>query len=130
MEVHIGQLIKSRLEEVGMKKSEFARRINKTNQNLYDIFTRKSIDTDLLKTISTVLMCNFFASLAQAYERNGELRDMALEPLHNYNKNTVATTNNQHLEHELALCHERNNQLKQEISYLKEINALLKPNKR
>ena len=37
-----------------------ARRINKSPQNVQDIFTRESIDTKLLLDISNVLEFNFF----------------------------------------------------------------------
>jgi len=60
MEIHIGKEIKKQLLETGMSKSEFARRINKTSQNVYDIFDRKTIDTSLLVTISEVLEFDFF----------------------------------------------------------------------
>jgi plasmid maintenance system antidote protein VapI len=60
MEIHVGKLIKNRLQETGMTKSEFARRINKTSQNVYDIFERKTIDTGLLLKISKILDFNFF----------------------------------------------------------------------
>lgn len=43
-----------------MNKSEFARRINSTPQNVYSIFKRESIDTDLLWEISRVLNYDFF----------------------------------------------------------------------
>jgi len=45
-----------------MTVAEFARRINKSRENAYDIFTRKSLDTDLLRTISQVLEYNFLGS--------------------------------------------------------------------
>lgn len=60
MTVHIGNLIKKRVEEKGMNKSEFARRINTTSQNVHGIFKRKSIDTALLQKISEVLAFDFF----------------------------------------------------------------------
>ena len=50
-----------------MTITEFARRINKSRENAYDIFTRKSLDTDLLKTISQVLEYDF---LAKSNEKN------------------------------------------------------------
>jgi len=56
----VGNLIKRRLEEVGMSKAEFARRIHKTRQNVDDMLTRDSFDTDLLRKISKVLEYNFF----------------------------------------------------------------------
>ncbi|NBX38656.1 MAG: XRE family transcriptional regulator [Flavobacteriia bacterium] len=55
MEIHLGQLIKAQLEASGMKKSEFARRINRTPQNVFDVFQRKSLDTALLENISVRL---------------------------------------------------------------------------
>lgn len=60
MDIHIGKNILKKLEKSGMSKSEFARRINKSPQNVQDIFTRQSIDTKLLSDISTVLEFNFF----------------------------------------------------------------------
>ena len=58
--VTIGKLIKKRLKERGMSNVEFARRINTHIRNVYDIFSRKSIDTDLLQTIGSVLDYDFF----------------------------------------------------------------------
>ena len=43
-----------------MSNAEFARRINTHIRNVYDIFHRKSIDTDLLITIGSVLDYDFF----------------------------------------------------------------------
>lgn len=60
MEFHIGQTINERLKSLGMSKSEFARRISKARQNINDILNRKSIDTDLLLTISIALQHDFF----------------------------------------------------------------------
>jgi hypothetical protein len=60
MKVHIGKLIGKVLKEHGIQKSEFARRINKTRQNIDDIFKRESIDTELLYNISLVLKHDFF----------------------------------------------------------------------
>lgn len=60
MDIDIGNLILKKLNAIGMSKSEFARRINKSPQNVQDIFTRTSIDTALLQSISKVLEFNFF----------------------------------------------------------------------
>lgn len=56
----IGKLIQKRLKERGMSNAEFARRINTHIRNVYDIFRRKSIDTDLLISIGSVLDYDFF----------------------------------------------------------------------
>jgi len=60
MNIHVGKVILRKLKETDMSKSEFARRINKSPQNVQDIFTRESIDTKLLWDISNVLEFNFF----------------------------------------------------------------------
>ena len=60
MNIHIGKVILRKLKETDMSKSEFARRINKSPQNVQDIFTRESIDTKLLWDISKVLEFNLF----------------------------------------------------------------------
>ena len=58
--VHIGSLVNLRLKQLGMTKAEFARRINKTPQNIHDLLNRESVDTNLLVIISEVLNYNFF----------------------------------------------------------------------
>jgi transcriptional regulator with XRE-family HTH domain len=44
-DIHIGNQIKSVLESRGLSVTEFAKRINKSRENIYSIFTRKTIDT-------------------------------------------------------------------------------------
>jgi hypothetical protein len=60
MIVHIGNKIKSVVVKQGITVSEFGRRINKSRENIYSIFKRKTIDTGLLMTISKVLVHDFF----------------------------------------------------------------------
>ena len=56
----IGKIIESKLREKGISVSEFARRINTNRNNVYDIFRRDSVDTQLLQKISAVLDYDFF----------------------------------------------------------------------
>lgn len=60
MTIHIGSKIKTTVTKKGMTVSEFGRRINKSRENVYSIFKRKTIDTGLLMTISEVLEHDFF----------------------------------------------------------------------
>lgn len=60
MEIHIGKLIKQQVEISPLTKSDFARKINKFPQNINEVFSKKSIDTDLLYKISDVLNHDFF----------------------------------------------------------------------
>lgn len=74
--VHIGTIIRSKLEESNLTIAEFAERINRTRPTVYDIFNRKSIDIDLLIKISEVLEYNFLQEVymedAQKKEANNE----------------------------------------------------------
>ena len=60
-EVHIGQEIDKRREELNMSKSEFARLISVPQQHVNRIFEKVSIDTAKLIKISRVLDFNFFS---------------------------------------------------------------------
>lgn len=57
--IHIGAIIRQKLEESPLSIAEFASQINRTRTTVYDIFHRKSIDVDLLLCISEVLQYNF-----------------------------------------------------------------------
>lgn len=46
----------------------FARQLNCDRRNIYNIFARKSIDTELLMRISRILNHNFFADIAHELE--------------------------------------------------------------
>ena len=67
-EMHIGKLIKKKLEDDGRKVVWLANKIHCNRRNIYDIFDRSSIDTELLLRISLVLNTNFFAYLSEYYQ--------------------------------------------------------------
>ena len=58
--VNIGLSIEQKLNELGMSKSEFGRKIGVPQQNVNRILDKTSIDTDKLATISEALGYNFF----------------------------------------------------------------------
>jgi predicted transcriptional regulator len=60
MNIHIGEVIERKFQESGIKMQTFAERINTVERNVYDIFKRKDIKTDLLRSISEALDYNFF----------------------------------------------------------------------
>lgn len=80
MTIHIGNKIKSVVTKQGITVSEFGRRINKSRENVYSIFKRKTIDTGLLMNISKVLDHDFFEyytpELQKLKEENQTLKDM------------------------------------------------------
>jgi len=61
----IGQIIKERVEASNMEVTAFAKAINKERSNIYDIFKRSSIDTELLKKIGQILNYDFFEDLLE-----------------------------------------------------------------
>ena len=65
MEKPIGQIIREEVARQGLTIDEFAKRICTSRTNAYGIFSRLSIDMELLKRISKVLHRNFFADMAQ-----------------------------------------------------------------
>jgi predicted transcriptional regulator len=68
--VPIGKLIQEILEEQKMSVIYFAKEIGRDRSTVYDIFKRKNIDTDTLRTISRVLKYNFFLNFVK--KKNGK----------------------------------------------------------
>ena len=67
--VHIGQLIKAELERQERSVAWFAKKLYCERTNVYSIFKRESIDTDLLFRISVVLHRNFFTYYADELKK-------------------------------------------------------------
>ncbi len=64
MSIHIGNQIREELKSQGRTITWFAAQICCTRENVYDIFKRPNIDTELLSRISDILGHNFFQDLA------------------------------------------------------------------
>ena len=118
MAYNYGAEIKKVVAEKGMSVSEFARRINKSRENAYDIFRRKSLDTDLLSVISQVLDYDF---LGKSRDRKGLLVHEGKAP--------YSTS-----EHEIMLMREEMFILRKEIIELRKrivlIESTRKPKKK
>ena len=104
MKIHVGEEILKKLKESGISKSEFARRINKSRQNVENILKREALDSQLLYCICNVLKHDFFQLYSCTF---------------NFPAPTANTTD---YEGQLE-------QLKKEIRYLEEINLFLRKNK-
>lgn len=63
--LNMGHLIETEVRSQKIPISEFAHIINTDRRNVYDIFTRSSIDTDLLLKICIVLNRDFFAEYSK-----------------------------------------------------------------
>jgi len=65
-EIHIGEIIRKKLKENGMKVTDFAKALHYNRNNAYSIFNRKKIDLELLTLISEILGCD----LLEEYTNN------------------------------------------------------------
>lgn len=64
--IHIGKNIEYELRRQERTVAWFARKLFCNRQNVYDIFKRESIDTTLLRRISTILGHDFFKDLSDS----------------------------------------------------------------
>lgn len=60
MDKKIGQIIEERLRAQNVNVTRFAKALNTNRENVYNIFRRSSIDTELLKKIGQLLHYDFF----------------------------------------------------------------------
>lgn len=118
--VHIGEKIRLRAKELKIGPTELGRRINTSKQNVYGIFHRKSVDSDLLKSISQALQYDFFQ-----YFQSG-LTNVVNEDRAAY------ITENGKLRKEITLLRDQlkearreNSELRERVKLLQKINKLL-----
>lgn len=67
--LHIGRLIRAKLEEKGQTVTWLARQVPCSRTNIYKIFDRPSIDTDMLARLSVIMGFDFFAALSDGLNR-------------------------------------------------------------
>lgn len=75
MSVHIGNKIKQVAKAKKIKLTDLSKSISTSRNNLYNIFERKSIDTDLLLKVSRVLDHDFFQYYTPLKSEVEKLRD-------------------------------------------------------
>ena len=64
MNFHIGELIRDRAKLLRIGPTELGAKIETSKQNVYGIFKRRSIDTELLSKICKALEHDFFADIS------------------------------------------------------------------
>lgn len=72
--MHIGKLIREEFDRQPrtLTASKFADAINCRRSNVYDIFNRPTIDTELLMRICRVLNHDFFADLSHEFAQSAD----------------------------------------------------------
>lgn len=63
--MHIGKIIKEELHNKGISVTAFAESLCCNRQNVYKLFNKKDINTDLLFRISIILEFDFFAEISK-----------------------------------------------------------------
>lgn len=76
--IHVGKLIREKIEEQGRSAAWVAERMNMSRTNLYKIYEKSSLDTEQLKKFGKVLNINFFDFLTN--------QNVTEEPLIKYKK--------------------------------------------
>ncbi|MBI3511077.1 MAG: helix-turn-helix transcriptional regulator [Bacteroidetes bacterium] len=117
MSQNLGAEIKKILKYRGMTVSEFARRINKSRENIYSIFKRKSLDTELLRNISQVLEHDFMN------KNSGRKKETSI-----FEESRPAYTR---IEKEIHFLREEMLHMRKEIQFLRErMNVVERPKKK
>jgi len=62
-EIHIGSLIKAKVVEQNFSEAELSKMLHCHPSNVYDMYKRKCINTDLLWKFSIILNYNFFTEI-------------------------------------------------------------------
>lgn len=104
---NIGLLIEQKINELGLNKSELARRINVPNQNINRLLEKSSIDTDKLVQISEALDFDFFDYF--------HIKEKDINAIAN-GHSSVAAINS-------SVTMESNGILKERVKYLEELLA-------
>lgn len=112
MALHIGNRIQEVLDISGISRTEFAKKINKSRANLYDMFKRASMNTADIKAISKALRHNFFWDIARDVDMELSLQP----PISNSDEPDLSkemlTVEVEYLRKTLTLMKQENDQLK------------------
>jgi transcriptional regulator with XRE-family HTH domain len=117
MEINIGRKIKEVFDSKEMKLSDFAQQLGMVRQNVYRVFDRKDMDTELLRRISRILDHDFFQYFVSACSES-KPEEKEEEPFHNEASSKQLSETLEKTRVELMMA-------QKEITYLKKIVALL-----
>ena len=102
--IHIGNLILEQVHAQGISKSELARRLNVSPQNVYSLVKRRTVQAIMLKKVSDAMKFDFF----NVYYNH----DVPASKSENPNQNSDYYAEYQELTKELARLREENEYLK------------------
>lgn len=124
--IHIGEKIREKARELRIGPTEISRKINTSIQNVYGIFKRKSIDTELLQNLSEAMNFDFFSYYAPSTPSFGS--NTGFNGKRNKKSSAEAIKDLQYFMKELEkVLYDYN---AREMAYLKKINELLEKEKK
>lgn len=74
----LGKHIEQRIQEVGITKAEFARRLGTSRQNVNTLIQKDSMNTDVLVKIGEILRHDFFQYIDRPYKEGPQNRRRVL----------------------------------------------------
>ena len=80
---HLGEYIKNKVKERGLTVSEFARRIHCTRRNIYQIYKKNSLDSNLINRISQALDIDLLSNFNKTSSKNF-VNDISTESIDKY----------------------------------------------
>jgi hypothetical protein len=75
LQIHIGGLIKTELKRQQKTTTWLAQQLSCTRMNVYKIYRRSWISTDLLIKISIILNVDFFALISEKLSQNEDVNN-------------------------------------------------------
>ncbi len=117
MPIHIGKKIKDELHKQGISITDFAGKVNRSRNVVYDIFKRESIDTNLLNAIGKTLKCDFFSMYSSQ-------KEYLSESIKHFHVSEEGIPYGKYAEQITAL-QQQVESLQKEVIYLEKINKLL-----
>ena len=68
IELHIGQLLQQKLRDEGRSVTWLAQKLNCSRTNIYLMFKKQYIDSEMLMRLSIVMKFDFFECLSREYK--------------------------------------------------------------
>ncbi len=118
MSVNIGEKIKQRANQLRIGPTELGNLIHTSKQNIYGIYKRKSIDTEILSKLSIALDFDFF----QYYSYNKATYSETTLPQKSLSQKMISFNEYQKLKNDYE-------HLKEKYDLLKKVNDLLEKKK-
>ena len=114
-DIHIGAIIKDRADQLSIGPTRLALMVNTSKQNVYGIFKRKSVDSELLHNLCLALKYDFFRHYTGLKDTGKDEIPYENSRLHSIRK----------LKDDLSQTKHRLKELEEKYDMLKQINRLL-----